>query len=335
MASPLTVADFAAMSELSKARRMAMQNMFGGTRLVFGSVEKAKTGKKLLSSGKKVKKSYDKVKTATHSGGGVAAHQIRKQAEEFIKTCADVGDIQDVVDALTSDILSELISEVTPFIGIVSSGLKVAKAGKAVAQDGRALYKSRVQKTGFRGGDPLAAAEAVIVLIKRDLAKDSVNLARHSAATGGKIAGLVLDGGTATTATIGLCNATAALGLELFALGLEIKEMQAGNKRLASPATLDLTVFDECPILGCYLLTCADTSTVANFFIADIGLPGWMDKIEEIKKKKMDPMLKLATKDIDKSRLQLSGLQSDKGTHTKKGFFAKKKSDAMKYIGLG
>ena len=165
MASPLTVADFAAMSELSKARRMAMQNMFGGTRLVFGSVEKAKTGKKLLSSGKKVKKSYDKVKTATHSGGGVAAHQIRKQAEEFIKTCADVGDIQDVVDALTSDILSELISEVTPFIGIVSSGLKVAKAGKAVAQDGRALYKSRVQKTGFRGGDPLAAAEAVIVLI--------------------------------------------------------------------------------------------------------------------------------------------------------------------------
>ncbi|MDA7839949.1 hypothetical protein N9A55_04165 [Luminiphilus sp.] len=59
-----------------------------------------------------------------------------------------------------------------------------------------------------------------------------------------------------------------------------------------------------------------------------------MDKIEQIKKTKMDPMLQLATKDIDKSRLQLSGLQSDKGTHTKKGFFAKKKSDAMKHIGL-
>ncbi len=334
MASSLTVADFAAMSELSKARRMAMQNMFCGTKLVFGNVEKVKTGKKFLSSGKKIKKSYDKVKTATHSGGGVAAQQIRRQAEEFIKTCADVGDIQDVVDALTSGVLDELILEVTPFIGIMSSGIKVIKAGKAVAQDGRALYKSRVQKTGFRVGDPLAAAEAVIVLIKRDLAKDSINLARHSAATGGKIAGLVLDGGTATTSAIGLCNAVASLGLELFTLGLEIKEMQAGNKRLAIPATLDLTVFDECPILGCYLLTCSDTSTVANFFIADIGLPGWMDKIELIKKTKMDPMLQLATKDIDKSRLQLSGLQSDKGTHTKKGFFAKKKSDAMKYIGL-
>jgi hypothetical protein len=331
----LTTADFAAMSELSKARRMAMQNMFGGTKLVFGSVEKVKTGKKLLSSGKKVKNSYDKVKSATHSGGGFAAQQIRAQAEQFIKTCADVESIQDVVDALTSEILSELISEITPFIGIISGGVKVAKAGKAVVEDGRALYNSKVQKTGFRTGDPLAAAEAVIVLIKRDLAKDSINLARHSAATGGKIAGLVLDAGTATTATIGLCNAAAALGLELFTLGLEIKEMQAGNKRLASPATLDLTVFNECPILGCYLLTCADTSTVANFFIADIGLPGWMDKVEEIKKKKMDPMLKLATKDIEKSRLQLSGLQSNKGTLSSKGFFAKKKSAAMQFIGLG
>ena len=285
--------------------------------------EKAKTGKKLLSSGKKVKKSYDKVKSATHSGGGFAAQQIRAQAEEFIKTCADVDSIQDVVDALTSEVLSELVSEITPFIGIISGGIKVAKAGKAVVEDGRALYNSKVQKTGFRPGDPLAAAEAVIVLIKRDLAKDSINLARHSAATGGKIAGLVLDAGTATTATIGLCNSAAALGLELFTLGLEIKEMQAGNKRLANPATLDLTVFNECPILGCYLLTCADTSTVANFFIADIGLPGWMDKVEEIKKKKMDPMLKLATKDIEKSRLQLSGLQSNKGTLSSKGFFAR------------
>ena len=59
-----------------------------------------------------------------------------------------------------------------------------------------------------------------------------------------------------------------------------------------------------------------------------------MTKVEEIKKKKMDPMLKLATKNIDKSHLQLSGLQSNKGTHTKKGFFAKKKSRAMKYLGF-
>ncbi|GAC18179.1 hypothetical protein [Paraglaciecola arctica] len=334
MSQQLTMADFAAMSELATARRMAMQNMFGGTKLVFGSMEKVQTGKKLIQSGKKIKKSADKVKNASHSGGGFAAQQLQTVAKEFIKTCADVDNIEDIITALTSEVLNELISEIIPFISVAASALKTAKAAKAVATDAKSLYHSREYKSGFRGGDPLAAAEAVITLIKRNLAKDSINLARHSAATGGKIAGLVLDGGTATTAAIGMCNAVAALGMELFTLGLEIKEMQAGNKRLSSPATLDFTVFNECPILGCYMLTCADTSTVANFFIADIGMPGWMDKVEEIKKKKMDPLLKLATKDIEKSRLQLSGLQSDKGTHTKKGFFAKKKSNALKYLSL-
>ena len=40
----------------------------------------------------------------------------------------------------------------------------------------------------------------------------------------------------------------------------------------------------------------------------------------------MDPLLKIAAKDIQKSRLQLEGLSSNKGTHMEKGFFAKKKS---------
>jgi len=122
--------------------------------------------------------------------------------------------------------------------------------------------------------------------------------------------------------------------LQLYGLGLDIKDMRAGNKRLAAPNSLDLMVFNECPILGCYLLTCADTSAVANMFIADIGLPGWMDKVELMKKRQMDPMLKIATRNIGSSRLQLEGLGGDKGTHAKKGFFAGIKSKALKQIGL-
>jgi hypothetical protein len=69
-------------------------------------------------------------------------------------------------------------------------------------------------------------------------------------------------------------------------------------------------------------------------FVADIGLPGWMDKVELMKKKQMDPLLKIANKNIMSSRLQLEGLSSNKGTHAKKGFFAGIKSKAMKQIGL-
>lgn len=336
MPTPLTNADFMAMHELAKARRMAMQNIFNGTKLTFGLVEKANAGRKIIKSAKKVGKNTQKLaKGGSQASSVVSTGLIKSQAEEFIKTCADIDNIGEVIEAITSEALSELITEITPFIGIASSGYKAGKAGKAVAKDGMNLYKSQDYKTGFRLGDPLAAAEAVQTIIKRDMAKDSINFARHSAATGTKIAGLFADLGTGTTAVVGLCNSVAALGLELFSLGLDIKEIRSGNKRLQSPGSLDLTVFSECPILGCYLLTCSDTSTVANMFIADIGLPGWMDKVELLKRKKMDPLIKLAAKDIQKSRMQLSGLTSDKGTHMEKGFFAKKKSAAMKSVGLG
>ena len=91
-------------------------------------------------------------------------------------------------------------------------------------------------------------------------------------------------------------------------LGQEIADMRAGNKRLEKPDSLDIRV-RECPILGCYLLTCSDTSQVGNFFVAEIGLPGWMDRVEAMKKTKMDPMLKIAKKAISDSHLQLEGLR--------------------------
>jgi hypothetical protein len=168
------------------------------------------------------------------------------------------------------------------------------------------------------------------MIIQRDLAKHSVNLARQATATGAKIAGACVDLGTGTNAALGTANALAGLGLKLFSLGVDIKDLRAGNKRLERPDTIDHTIFGECPILGCYLITCADTSSVANLFIGDIGLPGWMDKVEKMKKDKMDPLLKVASKAIDKSNLQLDGLQSNKGTFVKKGFFAKIKAGAVK-----
>lgn len=320
MVTSLSKEEFMALSEIAKARRELLTTMFAGTQLKFGTMSKLKTGKNVLSSGKKIARSGKKLA----SGGSSPA--LQKVAQEFMKTCADVDGIEDIIQAISMEAFGTLMREVTPYFGVLSSGYSAGKAGKHVVKDGMHLYKFESYKTGFLGGDPVAAAEAVHGIIKRDLARHSIDFARQSAACGTKIAGLFGDLGTASTAAIGLANAIAGLGLELYALGIEIKTMKAGNKRLAQPNTLDLTVFEDCPLLGCYMLTCADTSSVANFFVADIGLPGWMDKVETLKKKKMDPLLKIAGKDIEKSRLQLEGLSSNKGTHMDPSFFAKKKS---------
>ncbi|HJW06201.1 MAG TPA: hypothetical protein VJ527_06850 [Rhodanobacter sp.] len=333
--TPLSRAEFIAMGELAKARRQLVVNMFGGTRLKFGSASVLSSGKSLLSSGRSLKSGVGKLAKGGSTASKVASVPGMKEAfENFMVECADVENLHDVIEAIGGEVLHELVSEVTPYLGVVTSTVKLAKAAKAVAQDGYNLYKSDEYKNGFRMGDPSAAAEAIQAIIRRDLAQHSVKLGQQTVATGAKIGGLFADFGTGTTAAIGVANTLASLGLQLFSLGLDIKDMRAGNKRLAAPNTLDLTVFNDCPILGCYLLTCADTSAVANMFVADIGLPGWMDKVELMKKKQMDPLLKIASKNISSSRLQLEGLSSDKGTHTKKGFFAGIKSKAMKQIGL-
>ncbi|MEY4750593.1 MAG: hypothetical protein RIQ60_2807 [Pseudomonadota bacterium] len=332
----LSMDEFRALAAIAGARRQIMVNMFAGTELRFGTKSAAEVGKNLLGSGKKVYSGAKKISDGSQSTAKTVPSLPGMEAafKEFMVQCADVDGIGDIIATIGGEAVANLIAEVTPVLGVLYSGAKLTKAGKAVAEDAYNLYKFSDYKKGFLRGDPLAAAEAVQMLIKRDLAKHSVNLAQQATATGAKIAGLFADFGTATTAGLGIANALASLGMELASLGVDIKDLRAGNKRLSRPDSLDLTVFEECPILGCYLITCADTSSVANFFVADIGLPGWMDKVEQMKKKQMDPLLKIATKNISSSRLQLEGLSSNKGTHAKPGFFAGIKGKAMSRLGL-
>ncbi|MEO6925323.1 MAG: hypothetical protein ABI129_01540 [Rhodanobacter sp.] len=332
---PLSMAEFKAMGELARARQQLVVNMFSGTELKFGTSSRLSVAKDVLSSGKKILSSAKKAAKGGKAVSTVADVPGMKEAvHNFIVECADVDNIHEVIAAITGEVLANLVHEITPVLGVVTSSVKLAKAGKAVAEDGYHLYKSDDYRQGFRLGDPSAAAQAIQVIIKRDLAKHSVQLGQHALATGAKIGGLFADFGTATTAGIGIANSLASLGLTLYGLGLDIKDMRAGNKRLVASNTLDLNVFKECPILGCYLLTCADTSAVANMFIADIGLPGWMDKVELMKKQQMEPMLAIANKNIRSSRLQLEGLSSNKGTHAKQSFFSGIKSSMLKRIGL-
>ncbi|RZL00003.1 MAG: hypothetical protein EOP36_17320 [Rubrivivax sp.] len=331
-------------SALNEANRTVLARTFQGTKLQFGAVNRASTVKSLMKSARSVGSSGKKLsggggvktaKAASSAGsqsGALGLPGVDKAVKEFIVQCADLDGIHEVIEALTSQVLQDILAEIVPVLGILVSGGKLAKAAKAVADDGYNLYKFTDYASGIRSGDPLAAAQAVKTLIQRDLAKHSVQLAQQSVATGAKIAGLLADMGTATTVGIGLANALASLGLELYALGVAIKEMRAGNRRLGTPETLDLTVFDDCPILGCYLLTCADTSAVANFFVNDMGQPGWMDKVETLKKTQMDPLLKIAKKSIGGSKIQLTGLSQNKGTFPDPGFYATIRRKANKLL---
>jgi len=331
--------DAAAREMLAMARLQALNTMFTGTKLKFGTnsaltavAGMAKSGKAIASGAQKVGKSSSSA-ASTASSASSGSSGTMSMVTDFIKGCADVPGLDSVAEAIGLEAMENLIAEVIPFVGIINSARKLATATAHVVNDAHSLYKSAEWTEGALPGDPVEACKAVRNLIQRDLGKHSIQMAQQAAATGGKIAGVLGDGGTATTVAIGLANAAASLGLQLFYLGLDIKDMQAGNARLAKPASLDSTVFKKCPILGCYLLTCTDTSNIVNLLVDDIGGPGWMDRVELMKRTQLDPLLKIATRNITSSRLQLEGLSTNKGTFTQPSFFAGVKSRALAKLG--
>jgi len=327
--------DFRGLSAIANARQENLRKLLEGTHLEWGRYAREKNAASIVkAAGSLGKAAY---KFAKGSSKAAAATQtdpstVVSAGKELITICSGVQSYQDVVQAVSSEALHTAVGEIAPFVGILTSAYSSVKAWKAVFQGGYSLYKDSQAKLDVLPGDPRAAADAIITLLERKLANDSVSAARSTASLAGKVGGLFADFGTATTMAIGLANAAAALAQQLAMLGLDYTDKEAGNKLLEA-GTINAAVFEVCPILGCYIIVCSDTSNVLNFFVADIGLPHWQDRVEEMKKNSLDRLIKDANKFIVSSRLHLANAPTNKGIAVQKTFAQKVKNafnDLMK-----
>ncbi|MGQ0647469.1 MAG: hypothetical protein ACT4P7_07840 [Gemmatimonadaceae bacterium] len=315
--APLSKAEFTALSTIAKARQDNLQAMFKDSKIVYGKTSAAGTAKSVVSAGKTVFTNAKKLASggatvsaaAASSGGG-----LRAQAEKLILDAVGVDQIGDLISVITNEAVEELVKEMMPYVGIIMSSYKAANAWKQVVQQARKELGWEEYTSFVLEGDPLAACAGVRTILRRNIARDTVQATIHTTAVATKIAGLAGDFGSgATTTVIGLASGLASLAVELTQLGIDISEMRAGNKRLAKPASLDRTIFRECPLVGSYLIAYSPASMLLNFFVADIGLPGWMDKIELFKKQGLDPIIETAEEQIKRSRISIVGFQTGKG----------------------
>lgn len=302
------------MATIAKARRDNLKSMFDGATIVYGKTSAAGSAKSLVSAGGKV---YSSVKKLTSTGAAAASAAssggLREQAQQMILDAVGV-DLGDLIEVITNNALEELIKEMMPYVGIIVSSYKAANAWKAVVTQARKDLGWDAYTDFVLPGDPLAACAGVRTILKRNIARDTVQATIQTTAVATKIAGLAGDFGSgATTTVIGLASGLASLAVELTQLGIDIREMRAGNKRLAKPESLDKSVFTECPLIGSYLIAYSPTSMILNFFVADIGLPGWMTRIEQFKKQGLDPILETAEQQITRSRITITGFQTGKG----------------------
>lgn len=312
-----------ALKTLAEARVANFRNLFEDTHLAYDhSAKKKLVGKLILRIRSLVSRSQDLHQAARGPAPAPAAAPPAATLREFL-----AGGLNGETSA---ELFSELAAEVTPIVGAVFSSYKAMSSWKNLC---RTLQESEhAEDHGTRmavaGGDPELAHAALLTLLDRQVGRYTTDGVRQSAAASAKIAGLVADIGLVTGPAIGLANSLAAIAITLGRLATDLREMRAGNAFLQNPDTL-LTghqdIFEACPLLGCYYLTCSDTSNVIQFYQTDLVDPnlkdgpngGFKGRIEDLKANKIDPLLKAATRVIEHAPVKLLGLKADKGVGEK------------------
>lgn len=328
--STLSREEFQALALIAKARRELMFETFKGTQLKFGKSKYLAGNWHGAATG-----IYEFQQMIKEGVTQAMLPQIQEAAKAFAADVANVGSFNELIAALGQEAAGELLKQIIPVVGVFYTAYNWGKASKQLATDAHHLYRLKAGdfRSGFRDGTPQAAVDSVQQIIKRELYVGSIDWANQTVGFGTKIAGIFADMGTASTLGPGIATFIADWLLKLTVIGMDIKQMKAGNRALQNPSTLSIQVFQECPILGCYLLNSADTSSVANFFVADIGLPGWMSQIEAMHDTKIAPTVRYARELIERSNLQLEGVSGaphPAKTHVKKDFFLKSKVKAAK-----
>ncbi len=329
-------ADAAARKILSDFREDYLEELFKDTELVH---KKSAIGSTV---GLLTRQAGAVMGAAGAAAGGASGTFVSELAEKVLEALMDVlpGMIGAVFTELgqhvTEQILNAIASAMSvlgaaaPGLGIVTSLGAIGKSAIPMLKDAHRRYQLRNVREGLADGDPAAAFTAVQRILRRDFHQHAISAVHtvggHTWGIAGNVllvveavgaipslgASAVFVPVTAFAGALGpLASAFAQLIQTLFVYGRNWKEMRRGNERLKDPATLDLTLFEDCPILGCYYLTCADTGTIVNMSYEEMGDAGWMDKVEQLEETALKPLLFRASRIIDEHSYRLKGIDGD------------------------
>lgn len=235
-----------------------------------------------------------------------------------------IQEVMQFLNTLIPQFLLELAHSILPYISCAVSG------GRAIVNTGQAIYNEYkwIRATGhlesFGGGDPYAAALSVRRVIERERNQAMRLAALFGADAAVKASAIAMDAASLGIPTVsavmtplaGFAKALGQVSLQIFLLGRDIYEKQQANKLLGQSGSIRLSasLFEACPLLGCYFVACANTSDLINFIVEDIGSPGWQFDAEIMIKNHIHPMVEYARTAIDDSRLEVPGLAMSKGT---------------------
>jgi hypothetical protein len=224
-----------------------------------------------------------------------------------------VASVEQIIMFVGRDIIGQVVASVTPVLSTISSAADTIKSWGQVAIRAYRAYEIRDHAQGLIVGDATHAFDGLKRILDRELNTSLAEAAINTTALGAKIGGTLLDGGAVTGPAVGVMAALAKLAKVIYDLGRDYKECMAANEIMRHPEKLDFTIFNTCPVLGCYYLLNATTSDIINFVSSEIGSFGWMDTIERMVREHINPIREQARRIVLESRFDLTGVGSNAG----------------------
>ena len=235
------------------------------------------------------------------------AEVAKQKLEEMTKAMFSVDTLESLgsVSGLVVDIVGKCGVSVAPVVGHIKDGYDLFTGWAKVAKSLHEQYTISNCHYIIDTGAPAAAFQGVKTCLvnqtKNETASASIATTSFALKTGLAFA----DGGAISGPVVGAANAVASLSLQLYWLATEWKATKAINQALADNKW-DNTLFETSPLRGCYLMTSATFSDLIP--IDCFGTPGWMDYVENLKKRKFDGIYDAATGLIDNSPWEIKGL---------------------------
>ena len=233
------------------------------------------------------------------------------------------------------DLLKTISADFVPFLSLGTGAISCVTSWIGVATKAHAAIKTKQAKYVIEKGDPQKAFNAIMGLLKLDVASQTVEAVKTTAVYATQVAGTFVDMGAATAPCIAAAKTAADLVQKLLIFATELVQVIKANNILKHPEKLDFRLFEEYPLAGCYMIRCATLSDIIAMSTVQFGNPGWMDDIEDMKKKYIDPMIKHCDRFIKDSLFEIPNMPKMPSDEMKeKAKMAKKAMKGKKLTGI-
>jgi len=249
------------------------------------------------------------------SSAGVAA-KATEMAQKAFKTLVPLtvaGEVGLALAKVMPDFMKEFVASMVPFAGVAANG------GVAVYNGCHAIYREYLVRDtqmhkarSLSADEPAAAIQALIRMLERERNYYTYSASVSTAAFVGQLTGVLVDGGTATTAAVGLASNVAKLANIIRVIVEDVKEKNAANQKMRSMQVTG-EIFDICPLVGAYLILCVPTSVMLNTVFDRVSEHGWRGDVERTVQKHLIPLQSQARRVVQGHRFVIPALTNYPG----------------------